>query len=100
MTASTGGEAYFAKSWKDQRDAFNSIREDLAHLYFMSYYPQPNPNRGWRTISVKITNPQYKKYRIRNAERFTAPFQLAVASTLLTPVNRSLDGIRADHPRK
>jgi Ca-activated chloride channel family protein len=65
MTASTGGEAYFAKSWKDQRDAFASIREDLAHLYFMSYYPQPNPNRGWRTISVKITNPKFKKYRIR-----------------------------------
>jgi len=65
MTASTGGEAYFAKSWKDQRDAFNSIREDLAHLYFMSYYPQPNPNRGWRTITVKLTNPKYKKYRIR-----------------------------------
>jgi Ca-activated chloride channel family protein len=65
MTATTGGEAYFAKSWKDQRDAFNSIREDLAHLYFMSYYPQPNPNRGWRAISVKLTNPKYKKYRIR-----------------------------------
>ncbi len=65
MTASTGGEAYFAKSWKDQRDAFSSIREDLAHLYFMSYYPQPNPNRGWRSISVKLTNPKYKKYRIR-----------------------------------
>ena len=65
MTASTGGEAYFAKSWKDQRDAFTSIRDDLAHLYFMSYYPQPNPNRGWRTITVKLTNPKYKKYRIR-----------------------------------
>ena len=65
MTASTGGEAYFAKSWKDQRDAFSSIREDLAHLYFMSYYPQPNPNRGWRTITVRITNPKFKKYRIR-----------------------------------
>jgi Ca-activated chloride channel homolog len=65
MTASTGGEAYFAKSWKDQRDAFSSIREDLAHLYFMSYYPQPNPNRGWRTITVKLTNPKFKKYRIR-----------------------------------
>ena len=65
MTASTGGEAYFAKSWKDQRDAFTSIREDLAHLYFMSYYPQPNPNRGWRTITVKLTDPKYKKYRIR-----------------------------------
>jgi Ca-activated chloride channel family protein len=65
MTASTGGEAYFAKSWKDQRDAFSSIREDLAHLYFMSYYPQPNPNRGWRTVSVKLANPKYSKYRIR-----------------------------------
>jgi Ca-activated chloride channel family protein len=65
MTASTGGEAYFAKSWKDQRDAFSSIREDLAHLYFMSYYPQQNPNRGWRAITVKLTNPKFKKYRIR-----------------------------------
>jgi Ca-activated chloride channel family protein len=65
MTASTGGEAYFAKSWKDQRDAFSSIREDLAHLYFMSYYPQPNPNRGWRAITVKLTDQKYKKYRIR-----------------------------------
>jgi len=65
MTASTGGEAYFAKCWKDQRDAFSSIREDLAHLYFMSYYPQPNPNRGWRAISVKLTNPKFKKYRLR-----------------------------------
>jgi Ca-activated chloride channel homolog len=65
MTASTGGEAYFAKSWKDQRTAFTSIREDLAHLYFMSYYPQPNPNRGWRAITVKLTNPKYRKYRIR-----------------------------------
>jgi Ca-activated chloride channel family protein len=65
MTASTGGEAYFAKSWKDQRDAFTSIREDLAHLYFMSYYPQSNPNRGWRAITVKLANPKYRRYRIR-----------------------------------
>ena len=65
MTASTGGAAYFAKSWKDQRDAFDSIRKDLAHLYFMTYYPQPNPNRGWRAISVKLINPKFKKYRIR-----------------------------------
>lgn len=65
MTASTGGEAYFAKTWKDQRDAFASIREDLAHLYFLSYYPQPNPNRGWRAITVKLADPKLKKYRIR-----------------------------------
>ncbi|MBZ5642105.1 MAG: VWA domain-containing protein [Acidobacteriia bacterium] len=65
MTASTGGEAYFAKNWKDQRDAFASIRDDLAHLYFLSYYPQPNPNRGWRAITVKLKDPKLKKYRIR-----------------------------------
>ena len=65
MTSNTGGEAYFAKDWKDQRDAFASIREDLAHLYFLSYYPQPNPNRGWRAITVKLANPKYRKYHIR-----------------------------------
>jgi Ca-activated chloride channel family protein len=65
MTASTGGEAYFAKNWKDQRDAFTSIRDDLAHLYFLSYYPQPNPNRGWRAITVKLADPKLKNYRIR-----------------------------------
>ena len=65
MTAATGGKAYFAKNWKDEQRAFASIRDDLAHLYSLSYYPQPNPNRGWRTITVKLTNPKYKKYRIR-----------------------------------
>src|SRR6202790_248662 len=54
MSASTGGEAYYAKNWRDERLAFASIREDLAHLYFLSYYPQPNPNRGWRAITVKL----------------------------------------------
>jgi VWFA-related protein len=65
MSANTGGEVYFAKSWRDEQQAFSSIREDLAHLYFMSYYPQPNPNRGWRTISVKLVGQQHRKYRIR-----------------------------------
>jgi Ca-activated chloride channel homolog len=65
MSASTGGEAYYAKNWRDERQAFSSIREDLAHLYFLSYYPQPNPNRGWRAITVKLKDPKLKKYRIR-----------------------------------
>ena len=65
MSASTGGEAYYAKNWRDERQAFAMIREDLAHLYFISYYPQPNPNRGWRAITVKLKDPKLKKYRIR-----------------------------------
>lgn len=65
MTAATGGRAYFTKSWNDQEKAFASIRDDLAHLYSISYYPQPNPNRGWRTISVKLVGKQLKKYHVR-----------------------------------
>jgi hypothetical protein len=65
MSATTGGEAYYAKNWRDERQAFSSIREDLAHLYFLSYYPQTNPNRGWRAITVKLKDPKLKKYRIR-----------------------------------
>jgi VWFA-related protein len=63
MTAATGGKAYFAKNWHEQKQAFASIRDDLAHLYSLSYYPKANPNRGWRSISVKLTTE--KKYHIR-----------------------------------
>jgi Ca-activated chloride channel homolog len=65
MTAATGGKAYFAKSWKDEERAFASIRDDLAHLYSLSYYPQPNPNRGWRSITVKLTSERMKRCHLR-----------------------------------
>lgn len=65
MSASTGGKSYFAKDWQDQEKAFASIRDDLAHLYTLTYYPQPNPNYGWRSISVKLTGPALKDYRVR-----------------------------------
>jgi Ca-activated chloride channel homolog len=65
MSASTGGKAYFAKNWRAQQQAFASIRDDLAHLYSLSYYPQANPNRGWRSITVKLMGEGMKGYRIR-----------------------------------
>jgi len=65
MTAATGGKAYFAKNWKEERRAFSSIRDDLAHLYALSYYPQPNPNRGWRAITVRLAGDRVKNYHIR-----------------------------------
>jgi len=65
MSAATGGKAYFAKSWRDERKAFASIRDDLAHLYSFSYYPEPNPNRGWRSIKVQLVGEGLKKYHIR-----------------------------------
>jgi hypothetical protein len=65
MTAATGGKAYFAKNWKDEQQAFASIRDDLAHLYSLSYYPKANANSGWRTIAVRLVGDQLKKYKVR-----------------------------------
>jgi Ca-activated chloride channel family protein len=65
MTAATGGKAYFAKNWKDEKRAFASIRDDLAHLYSLSYYPKPNPNSGWRAITVRLLGDDLKKYKVR-----------------------------------
>jgi Ca-activated chloride channel family protein len=65
MTAATGGKAYFAKNWGDEEKAFASIRDDLAHLYSLSYYPQPNPNSGWRSITVRLAGERAKQYHIR-----------------------------------
>ena len=70
MSASTGGQAYFAKNWQEQEQAFASVREDLAHLYSLSYYPQPNPNRGWRTITVKLLGEKLKNFRIRTRDGY------------------------------
>lgn len=70
MTVATGGKAYFAKNWQDQKKAFASIRDDLAHLYSLSYYPQANPNRGWRAIRVQLVGERMKKYHIRTRDGY------------------------------
>ena len=65
MSGATGGKAYFAKNWREEKKAFSSIRDDLAHLYSLSYYPRANPNRGWRSIQVRLVGEHLKKYHIR-----------------------------------
>jgi len=65
MTAATGGKAYFSKNWRDERKAFASIRDDLGHLYSLSYYPKSNPNHGWRNITVKLMGDHLKNYHVR-----------------------------------
>ena len=65
ITARTGGRAFFAKTWQRQSEAFVNIREELASSYTLTYYPQPNPNRGWRNIEVELVGPDLGKFRIR-----------------------------------
>ncbi len=61
----TGGQAYFAKTWQKQVEAFESVREALGNSYTITYYPAPNPNEGFRKISVEIPSDVGHKYRIR-----------------------------------
>jgi Ca-activated chloride channel homolog len=82
MTAATGGKAYFAKNWRDEKKAFASIRDDLGHLYSLSYYPQANPNRGWRAINVKLVGDALKKYHVRTRNGYRPqPTRFAAAQT-------------------
>ncbi len=65
MAKATGGKAYFARNWGDEKKAFEYIEDDLAHLYALSYYPQPNPSNGWRNITVKLVGKDLQKYHVR-----------------------------------
>jgi Ca-activated chloride channel homolog len=86
MSKATGGKAYFAGNWRKEKQAFASIREDLGHLYSISYYPQPNPNRGWRAITVKLNGKDLQKYHIRTRDGYSLMQQTAVTNeSLLTP---------------
>jgi VWFA-related protein len=62
----TGGKAYWAKTWQKQVEAFEDIREDLGNSYTVTYYPKPNPNEGFRKITIEPTNDPGKKWRIKS----------------------------------
>lgn len=70
MSKVSGGKAYFAKNWREEKQAFAAIREDLVHLYTLSYYPQANPNHGWRSIKVRLAGKDLQKYRIRTRDGY------------------------------
>jgi hypothetical protein len=65
ISTNTGGKSYFAKTWQKQVEAFESIREDLGNSYTLTYYPQPNPNEGFRRIRVELNAEEMRKFKVR-----------------------------------
>ena len=65
ISTRTGGKSYFAKTWQKQVEAFENIREDLGNSYTVTYYPQPNPNEGFRKIAVEMVSDPGKKLLVR-----------------------------------
>lgn len=87
MSKVTGGKAYFARNWKEEKQAFASIRDDLNHLYTLAYYPQANQNRGWRTIKVKLVGKNLEKYHLRTRDGYSLLQQTEVTTEAdATPV--------------
>jgi VWFA-related protein len=91
MSRATGGKAYFAGNWRKEKQAFASISEDLSHLYSISYYPQPNPNHGWRSISVKLSGAALQKYHIRTRDGYRLLPPTAVTSDTYLTAGADLD---------
>ncbi len=64
LTARTGGKLYCARNWRQQAEAFASVREDIGTSYTAYYYPAPNPNGGFRNVRVEMAAPGGKAYRV------------------------------------
>ena len=92
----TGGKAYWAKTWQKQVEAFEDIREDLGNSYTVTYYPAPNPNEGFRKISVEIVSDPGKKYRVQVA----AGLSSQPRRRLIPFDNRSRLSRSTEHPRR
>ena len=82
MSKATGGKAYFAGNWRQEKEAFSSIKDDLTHLYTLSYYPQTNANRGWRSIKVQLVGKGLEKYHIRTRDGYSLQQQAEVTTEI------------------
>jgi Ca-activated chloride channel homolog len=107
MTAATGGKAYFARNWRDEHRAFASIRDDLAHLYSLSYYPKENTNNGWRAITVKLVGDRLKKYKVRTRNgyrpqpaRFSGEIRTAMSSSTGETPQPNVENKQNDPPER
>ena len=92
MSKATGGKAYFSRSWRDEKQAFASIRDDLAHLYTLSYYPASNPNPGWRNITVKLVGKNLQKYHVRTRDGYRLLHQTQLSAS--APVAATTEAAR------
>ena len=61
-------------------EAFENIREDLGNSYTITYYPQPNPNEGFRKIRVEIVSRRREEVSRPGAARISPPRRVLMKS--------------------
>src|SRR5688572_2610885 len=66
ITERTGGRAYFPRSERELREAFEQIQRDLREQYLVAYSPS-NKNRdgSYRRIQIAITNPELRNQNLK-----------------------------------
>ncbi|HEY3380981.1 MAG TPA: VWA domain-containing protein [Vicinamibacterales bacterium] len=70
LARKSGGRAFFTEDIDRLSDAFNSILDELAHQYLLSYTPPSTRHDGvWRRIKVQVTD---KSYTVRAREGYRA----------------------------
>ena len=58
----TGGRAYFPRSERDLRDAFDQIQRELRSQYLVAYSPSNKSRDGtYRRVVIEITNPDLRR---------------------------------------
>jgi Ca-activated chloride channel family protein len=65
ITKATGGKTYFAHNWEKQKQAFESIDEELNNSYLIGYYPEGHDEAAFRKIDVQIVGDAGQAYRVR-----------------------------------
>jgi VWFA-related protein len=72
LTSRTGGKLYAAQNWEKQVNALADIRADIGSAYTAYYYPEPNPNQGFRVLTIEIISRTTGTYQIRSRRGYQA----------------------------
>lgn len=65
LADNTGGRAYFAGTWQQQKMALESVDQDLNHSYVLTYYAPPEEARSFRRIEVRIPSDHAHAFKVR-----------------------------------
>jgi VWFA-related protein len=66
ITEQTGGRAYFPRSERELREAFDQIQRDLREQYLVAYSPSNKARDGsYRRIEIEIINPELRKQNLK-----------------------------------
>lgn len=84
----TGGRAYFPRSERELRSAFEQIQRDLREQYLVAYSPSNKARDGsYRRIQIEVVGPEMRKQNLKLNYR---PGYFAKTAERETPVRRRI----------